>query len=54
MISNNWQKYKLADVCDVNPKKKEISELSDEIEVSFLPMTAVSAEDICLQKKLEN
>jgi type I restriction enzyme S subunit len=32
----------LSEVCEINPSKKEIRNLSDDIEVTFVPMSAVS------------
>jgi type I restriction enzyme M protein len=37
-----YEVVKLEDVCEINPSKKEVRELSDEIEVTFVPMNAVS------------
>lgn len=41
---NNWERKKLSKVCYINPKKSEIKELSDEIKVSFVSMSAVSTD----------
>lgn len=40
----------LVDVCEINPGKKELSELRDNTEVSFLPMAAVSVEGEILKQ----
>ena len=36
-----WRKEKLKTVCEVNPKKEDISSLPDDLEVSFFPMASV-------------
>lgn len=33
-----WEMVKLGEVCVINPKKSEISSISDDIEISFVPM----------------
>lgn len=48
-ISNkdkSWKQEKLGNVCLMNPKKSEISNITDELEVSFIPMTAVSEDGV--------
>ena len=38
-----WKEYKkLGEVCELNPKKSEISNIDDSTEVSFIPMQSVS------------
>lgn len=39
---DQWEEVKLKDVCQINPKKIDTKEMDDEIEVSFVPMAAVS------------
>ncbi len=39
--NNNWPIKKLGEVAEINPKKSEVSALSDSMEVSFVPMQAV-------------
>jgi type I restriction enzyme S subunit len=50
---NSWHMNRLIDVCDINPTKKEIEDVNDNTEVSFLPMAGVSEDGILLsmQKK---
>ena len=39
---DNWQRCLLGDVCKINPPKISTRDLSDDLEVSFVPMAAVS------------
>jgi type I restriction enzyme M protein len=43
-MESKWEMVKLASVCEVNPSKKEISEISEAIEASFIEMSSVSNE----------
>ena len=47
----NWKYQKLADVCVINPSKKELEDISRQSEVSFLPMKAVSEEGIIINQE---
>jgi len=40
-----------SEVCDINPSKREIIELKDDLEVTFLPMPAVSERGVVIEKK---
>ena len=44
MIAKNWKRAPLSGVCEINPGKKDLQDKSKELEVSFLPMAAVSEE----------
>lgn len=37
-IDPSWERVKLRDVCEINPKKNEVKKLNPELEVSFVPM----------------
>lgn len=50
-INPNWQMVELRTVCDVNPKKSEISKLPASLQVSFLPMADLSENDITFKVK---
>lgn len=39
---NSWESVALADICKVNPKRINMTELPDNLEVSFFPMPALS------------
>lgn len=39
---DSWQRCLLGDVCQINPPKISTRDLSDDLEVSFVPMVAVS------------
>ena len=41
-----WERKKFSELCQINPTKNEIKELEDNIEVSFIPMSAVSIDGI--------
>lgn len=52
-----WPTRRLAEVCDVDPSSRGISDLPDDIEVSFIPMSAISEDGrllLRLTKKLSN
>lgn len=55
-IDPEWEKVKLGEVCEVNPKKSEIKHLNDQTEVSFVPMSDLSQNgtyfDVLQTKKL--
>jgi len=46
-----WSTRRLAEICDINPSSKEISDLSGDIEVTFIPMSAVSENGKLLQEQ---
>lgn len=50
-INPNWQMVELRTVCDVNPKKSEISKMPASLQVSFLPMADLSENDITFKVK---
>lgn len=37
-----WESVIISDICEVNPKKINVKNLSDDLEVSFFPMSALS------------
>jgi len=37
-LPKSWDKQKISEICEINPSKKEIQNLSDNTEVSFVPM----------------
>lgn len=43
-IPSHWKWVRLGSVVEVNPKKDKLAHLAPELEVSFVPMAAVSAE----------
>ena len=45
--------FPFSEVCDINPSKQEIVELNDGLEVTFLPMLAVSETGVILEKKIK-
>ena len=45
-IKPNWQKVKLTDVCEINPKKSQIGNLDKNTLVSFVPMECISDKDM--------
>jgi restriction endonuclease S subunit len=45
-IDPKWPKVALNTVCQINPQKSEISDLSDSLEVSFVPMSIINENDI--------
>ena len=49
---DSWEDSLLKDVCDVNPKKVDTKNLSDQSSVSFIPMAAVSDVNGCITEPL--
>ena len=49
----DWEIKKLREVCEINPKKGEISELNDNTEITFLPMASVSEEGKIFNKEIK-
>ncbi len=45
--------FSFSEVCNINPSKKEIIELNDDLEVTFLPMPAVSERGVMIEKKVK-
>jgi type I restriction enzyme, S subunit len=43
-LPDGWVETRLGEICEVNPRKPSAEELSDEAEVSFVPMAAVDAD----------
>lgn len=39
--SKGWEFRTVGEICELNPKKSEIKDISDDIQVSFVPMSAV-------------
>lgn len=37
-IDPDWEMVELGEVCEINPKKSELSDLADSLDVSFVPM----------------
>ena len=50
-INPNWQKIKLGDVCEINPKKSQVKELDKNTMVSFVPMESISEKDMLFTAK---
>ena len=40
-LPKGWRWVRLGEVCEINPSKKEITSISNDLEVSFIPMDAV-------------
>jgi len=50
-ITGSWPMVKLETVCEINPKKKQISHLSEKTEVTFLPMSDIEENKIYVEAK---
>lgn len=50
-INQNWEKVKLGDVCEINPKKSQVAEIDKSTLVSFVPMECVSEKDMLFTPK---
>jgi type I restriction enzyme S subunit len=47
----SWEVRTLGEVCDVNPSRKEVSYIPDDVDVSFVPMAAVSEDGRLVEAK---
>lgn len=45
--------FSFSEVCDINPSKREIIEFKDDLEVTFLPMPAVSERGVIIEKMIK-
>ena len=45
-IDPDWEMVELGEVCEVNPKKSELKNISQEIEVSFVPMADLNENQV--------
>ena len=50
---NSSEYLTFSDVCEINPSKREIIELNDDLEVTFLPMPTVSERGVIIEKKIK-
>ena len=41
-LNPDWQEVELGEICEINPKKSEISNIDSNIEVSFVPMADIN------------
>lgn len=48
---SKWEMVRLGDVCDLNPPKKELSLIDQKLEVSFVPMADLQAQQINFEPK---
>lgn len=46
VIDPKWEMVELGEVCELNPKKSELSGISEELEVSFVPMADLNTNQI--------
>jgi type I restriction enzyme M protein len=49
--SQKWPMVQLQEVCEINPKKGDVSELAPETEVSFVPMADLSENQMVIRAK---
>ncbi|MCH8520135.1 MAG: N-6 DNA methylase [Nanoarchaeota archaeon] len=52
-IDKNWEMKELGEVCEINPKKSEIKDLSPDLKVSFVPMSELGIKDMYFAHKEE-
>ncbi|MBV5278438.1 MAG: N-6 DNA methylase, partial [Campylobacteraceae bacterium] len=50
-IDSEWEIVKLGEVCEINPKKSEIKDLSPETMVSFAPMDCLNSHELSFLPK---
>ncbi len=46
-----WPMVRLGEICEINPKKSQISDMPDDIEVSFVPMADINDNAMCFTAK---
>ena len=49
----SFEYFPFSEICDINPPKQEIAELNDDLEVTFMPMSAVSKSGVILEKNIK-
>jgi len=49
----SFEYFPFSEICDINPSKQEIAELNDDLEVTFMPMSAVSKSGDILEKNIK-
>lgn len=50
---DSFEYFPFSEICDINPSKQEIAELNDDLEVTFMPMSAVSKSGVILEKNIK-
>ncbi|SRR6266487_554979 len=50
-LPDGWEMSTLGEVCEINPSRKEIAALPDDLDVSFVPMAAVSEDGRLIDAK---
>jgi type I restriction enzyme S subunit len=51
IAKGEWQKSELGEICVINPPKKEVKDFSDDLEVSFVPMSFVDDREGAIKKQ---
>jgi len=51
IAKGEWQKSELGEICVINPPKKEVKDFSDDLEVSFVPMSFVDDKEGIIKKQ---
>jgi type I restriction enzyme S subunit len=51
LLRRGWEIKRLDEVCEINPSRKEVASLPDGLDVSFVPMAAVSEDGRLLEAK---
>jgi len=51
-LPHSWEIGTLGEVCQINPSRKDIASLPDDLDVSFVPMAAVSEDGTLLEVKI--
>jgi len=49
----SFEYFPFSEICDINPSMQEIAELNDDLEVTFMPMSAVSKSGVILEKNIK-
>jgi len=50
---NSFEYLSFSEICEINPSKKEIADLSDNLDVTFLSMSAVSETGVILKQEIK-
>ena len=46
MANSDFEMVELREVCEINPKKSELKDFDENIEVSFVPMSHINEKDM--------
>jgi type I restriction enzyme, S subunit len=51
LLKGKWKKERLGNICIINPKKSEIKDIPEDLDVSFVPMNSVDEKEGIIKKQ---